>query len=388
MTLETGRRRWRSGLAAAALAAGCLLVALAIIAVWLNREISDTDTYVATIAPLAADPAVQNAAAARLSQEIVSRAHIEDLTRKALPERAGFLAPVLTQGLQGIINNQIRAVIASDRFQRFWTEANRASHQLAMKVLLGTGGGAVTSSQGTISVDLGALLGDVRRRLDQRGITALDGPLAGGGGPELTLLQSAKLAAAQRWLRLLDRLAWILPLAATALLAAALWLSPRRRRTLLTAGIGVAVCAALILVGLATARSYFLDSLPGTNVSPGAAAAVIDAFTASLKTAFRATFALGIVTAGGAFIAGPSALAVTSRRQTAAVMKSVASRTPTPLSAWVLAHMAGLRTGGLIAALILLIAADHPTLPYLVFTAAGLAAYLLLLELLGGRWRE
>ena len=350
--------------------------------------VTDTDTYVSTVAPLAANPAIRDAAAARLSQEIFTRTDIEGRTRNALPAQADFLAPVLTQGLENVVNDQIRAVIASDRFQRLWIEANRTSHQLAMKVLLGTGSGAVTSSQGTISVDLGALLGDVRQHLDQRGVTALDGALTGAGGPELTLFQSAKLAAAQRWLRLLDRLAWILPLAAASLLAAALWLSPRRRRTLLNAGIGVAVSAALMLVGLATVRSYFLDSLAGTKVSPGAAAAVIDAFTASLKTAFRTAFALGIVTAGGAFIAGPSALAVSSRRRTAAVIKSVASRTPTPLSAWVSAHKAGLRTGGLIAALILLIAADRPTLPCLVLTAAGLAAYLVLLELLDDRQRK
>jgi hypothetical protein len=49
--------------AAAAAIVSCLLFLLPVFAVWLNRVITDTDTYASTVAPLASDPAIRNAAA-------------------------------------------------------------------------------------------------------------------------------------------------------------------------------------------------------------------------------------------------------------------------------------------------------------------------------------
>ena len=351
--------------------------------------ITDTDTYVSTVAPLAADPAIQDAAAARLSQEIFTRTDIEGRTKNALPAQADFLAPVLTQGLENVVNGQIRAVIASDRFQRLWIEANRTSHQLTLKVLMGTGG-AVSSREGRISINLGSVVADVRQRLDQAGVTAFDRVLSVDNNVELTLFQSPSLATAQRALRLLDRLAWLLPLATVIMLALALWLSPRRRRTLLAGGLGLAAGAALLLVATATIRADFLDSLTGTSVRPDAAAAVIDILTSSLKTAFRGTFVLGILVAAGAFMTGPARVAVLTRTKAVAFLRIATGKaaSPAPLAAWISGHKTGLRVAGLIAALAVLVIADWPTPLYLLLTAAGLLIYLGLLELLGGRQRE
>ncbi|WP_194896383.1 hypothetical protein [Catenulispora pinisilvae] len=53
--------RIRSIASALLLALAALLAPLAVASVWMADEIGDTDRYVATVAPLATDPAVQNA---------------------------------------------------------------------------------------------------------------------------------------------------------------------------------------------------------------------------------------------------------------------------------------------------------------------------------------
>jgi len=40
---------------------GCVLAPLAVVAVWTTEEVTNTDRYVQNVAPLARDPAVQNA---------------------------------------------------------------------------------------------------------------------------------------------------------------------------------------------------------------------------------------------------------------------------------------------------------------------------------------
>src|SRR4051794_24083391 len=57
--------RWRAPTAAVLIVIGCILAPLAVTAVWANRQVSDTDRYVETVAPLAKDPAVQAAVATK-----------------------------------------------------------------------------------------------------------------------------------------------------------------------------------------------------------------------------------------------------------------------------------------------------------------------------------
>ncbi len=69
-----GRRRgwWRPVLAGFLVAVAALLAPLSVLATWASGQIEDTDRYVATVGPLANDPDVQKAIAARAEQVIFS----------------------------------------------------------------------------------------------------------------------------------------------------------------------------------------------------------------------------------------------------------------------------------------------------------------------------
>src|SRR5437867_12904818 len=60
------RHIWRWSLAILLIVLGSLLAPLAVTAVWVNSQVSDTDRYVATLAPLPRDPALQRAVTDRV----------------------------------------------------------------------------------------------------------------------------------------------------------------------------------------------------------------------------------------------------------------------------------------------------------------------------------
>jgi len=57
------RVRWRSSFSGLLLVLGCGFAVLALVAIWLRVTLLDTDRYVSTVAPIAAEPAVQDAVA-------------------------------------------------------------------------------------------------------------------------------------------------------------------------------------------------------------------------------------------------------------------------------------------------------------------------------------
>jgi type VI protein secretion system component VasF len=61
------RQRWRTVVAALLIVLGCVLAPLAGVAVWARNQVTNTDRYVATVAPLASDPAIQQAIADQIT---------------------------------------------------------------------------------------------------------------------------------------------------------------------------------------------------------------------------------------------------------------------------------------------------------------------------------
>ncbi len=92
---RTRRERARRASVVALLVLGCGLAALSVVAIWLRVTLLDTDRYVSTVAPIAAQPAVQKAVADKLDGAINSRVDFDGLAREALPDRADVLAPAI-----------------------------------------------------------------------------------------------------------------------------------------------------------------------------------------------------------------------------------------------------------------------------------------------------
>jgi cell division protein FtsB len=126
-----------------------ILVALSILvftvtvpAVWGARTVLNTDRYVATVGPLAEDPAVQESIATKLTDQVFVALDVEEKLSEILGsigERATVLAAPLTTAVKGFVQDQVLKVVQSDAFQTFWVAANRFVHTQVLAILRGEG---------------------------------------------------------------------------------------------------------------------------------------------------------------------------------------------------------------------------------------------------------
>ncbi|MFG2759948.1 hypothetical protein [Streptomyces wuyuanensis] len=335
------RHRMRSALAAVLIVIGCVLAPLSAVATWAKSEVGDTDRYVATVAPLASDPDVQAAVANRVTNVVMEHidlpALLEDVApadRPRLDALIGRLGGALENAVRSFVQSRTQDIVASDAFQRIWTDANRRIHAAVDKALTGSGGGAIELTDNAVKIDLAPVIEQVKQRLVNEGLTVAEKI------PEIhtdfTVLQSEDVGRVKTGFRLLQLAGTWLPIVAVVLIAAGVLLSAHRRKALVAAALGVAVATALLGAGLTVFRLIYLDSLP-KGVSQPAATSVFDALVRFLRTTIRNIVMLGVVVALAAWLTGPGRYAGLVRQLwTSGIAATRAT-----------ANRAGLRTGPL-----------------------------------------
>jgi hypothetical protein len=313
-------RRGRWAAAIALLALGLVLVPVAGVAIWARNAVFDTDKYVSTVAPLARDPAIQDAIAARITTEVFRAVDVDELVDRSVeflaeqgaPEQVALLADPVKKGLRSFATDQVRTIVRSDQFARAWDQANRVAHQGLVAALTGEGSGGVTISGDTVSVNLGAFIAAIRPQLAEAGFPLADRiPQV---NVSFTILESEQLPRIQRVARALDTLVVPLALVTVALLALGVLIAPDRRRMLLAAGVGVAGAMIVLLALLTATREFYLNHLPAGTQSVDAAAVIWDTMLRYLVSGARTGIWVGLAIAAVAWLAGPAAPAVTVRR--------------------------------------------------------------------------
>jgi hypothetical protein len=61
---------------------GCVLAPLSVVAVWTRNQVTNTDRYVATVAPLASDPAIQKAIADQVTAQVLTYLDVPGVTNQ------------------------------------------------------------------------------------------------------------------------------------------------------------------------------------------------------------------------------------------------------------------------------------------------------------------
>jgi hypothetical protein len=314
--------RWRTVVASVLIVLGCVLAPLSVLGVWTRSQLTDTDRYVETMAPLASHPDVQAALTNRITTAIMQYVDVADLVKETadalagagLPPRAadalrGLSGPAQA-GASGFIHDQVSRVVQSDAFAAAWETVNRAAHKQLVAVLSGKSQGAVTVQGDTVTLDLAAFVLSVKQQLIDAGFTLA------ARIPDLhlqfTIIQSEDIKRGQKLYRFVDRFGFILPFVTLILLAGGVIAAKNRRRATVWAGLGVAISMVLLGAGLALGRHIYLTRLP-VSVSSAAAAAVFDTTVRFLRTGLRSVLVIGLIVAAGTFLAGPSSAAVSTR---------------------------------------------------------------------------
>ncbi|OKJ59204.1 hypothetical protein [Streptomyces sp. CB02115] len=259
-----------------------VLVPLSALSAWVDLEIDDTDRYVAAVSPLASDPAVQNTVADLVTEEAM---------------RQIDLGP-LQDTVREFLHETVRSFTTTESFRNAWDAANRAAHQAVAAALDGDSGEAVT-------IDLAPVIDQVKQDLVRDGVPFADQiPVE---RTEITVLGPGQADDLRDSFRLL-RYGSIWPAVATLVflvlvvgiatvrrgMRAGLWATA-------TVGAGFVLGAIVLRVLVAVGRGRVLDEVPDSDRD--AAAAVVDALTASLRTTVWVVLAVGAALLVGAVVA-------------------------------------------------------------------------------------
>jgi hypothetical protein len=394
------RQRWRTIVATLLIVVACVLAPLGVVAVWARNQVTNTDRYVATVAPLAEDPAIQQAITDKITTQVFTYIDVRGLTTQAvdaltsrgnLPPQVAdqlqALAGPIANGVESFTRSQVARIVQSQAFADAWVQANRLAHAELVKALTGEGGGAVTVTGDSVSVNLAAFIQTVKQQLTAAGFTLA------ARIPEVnasfTVFQSADIARVRSAFNLLNTLGIWLPVIVLILLVLGVYVAKDHRRALVGAGLGVAAGMVVLALGLAVFRSVYLNGVPADVLPHDAAAVLYDTIVRFLRAGLRTILVLGLVVAAGAFLTGTSVTAVRSRQTLARWLawlqggaEQAGLRTG-PVGTWVGAHKRALRIGAVVVAALALVFWSRPTGKVVIGLALALLVVLAIIEFLG-----
>jgi hypothetical protein len=299
-----------------------LLSLLSVVAVWANSIVQDTDRYVATVGPLASDPDVQKAVTNRVTTAVLAQIDVDALVKELtdaagqqgvpprLTELLGNLKGPIDNGLKQLVDSTVERVVTGSAFETVWVNGNRRAHAALDKALTGRSDGAVEVKDNQVVIDLGPIVADVKNQLVDASFSAASKIPA--VHTTFVVFASKDIGKVRSYVRVLQILGGWLPLIALLIAAAGVYVAFNRRHAVIGTALAVFVAMLVLGIGLTVARDVYLDHLP-PGTSQAAAGSVYDALVKFLRAGVRALAAVALFTAAGAFLCGPSRIAVFTR---------------------------------------------------------------------------
>ncbi len=368
----------------------CISFLGSVVGVYAKRNTLNTAVFETKVAPLGADPAVQAALGVFITDQVMQTIDPKTILQDALPDRAKILATPLANAIRGFVGDQVANFLASERFEQLWASATENAHQAAVRLLEGEVS-AVTTDGDEIVINLipmiNAALAQIGeqspeifgRTIDLPTITvddiptvakdklseALGTPLSDDFG--IVRLQSGggALSTAQTAVTWFSVGVWALALITLILIPLTLWISHRRRRTLLQMTAGLLLVTVLLRRVVMTLQSEVLERITG-QVNNAAAASVLETFVDPLLSftvvVLWVLAAIGLVV----LVTGPYGWAVSLRElalRTGSRAASTASNlgdraTSDETLVWIHANVTALQVAGGVVGFVLLVWLD------------------------------
>lgn len=336
-----GRRSVRAGrsvLAGVAVVLAVVLFLTSVTAVWAKRTVLSADRLVAAVDRAADDPAVTDALAATVTDQIASLVDVGSLVDSLLPDQLDQLGGVLEAAVERVIRDQVAEVVGSPQGRALLETAVRVAHDAAVKVLRGKGFGLdafFVSVDGAVRLDAVPLVVRSVEVLQERGVipdtfdltevvketvsdrrVQLLAKVFGVSLPDdfgqITVLDadqvekgSAVLSSVQRAFAIFEKASAVLIVLSLLLLAAALVLSTDRRRTLVQFAAGVALLAVVMRIAIDRVVAA-VDAAVDSAGAKAAAVNITDSLTSSLARSLVTLAILGGSIAVIAWLLRPS----------------------------------------------------------------------------------
>jgi hypothetical protein len=284
---------WRGPLVLLLTAAGIISLLGFMFAHWTDRQVLTTDNWVKIVGPLPKDDTVATALSQYSVERLFTGIDVESKITDALPDKAEFLAPTLTERLETRTQQVTKNLIQSDTFESIWTLANRTAHQKLMDAARSDAPPASRTTNYELKLD--SFKSRIRERLGKSSDELFTGSAGQPAAKDvkLGLNFKTKFETFKKFVKTTDFLNAVLGLLSAAVLLGALVLTLRRRRLLMIISLSVLVITLLQLIGINAVRPALLNHIQNEAFRP-AAGVVYDSLLSDFR---RSAVAVGIISA-------------------------------------------------------------------------------------------
>lgn len=273
---------------------GALAVSAALVTGWARVQLVDQDAFVATLAPLSADPDVQDLVIAEttgaVSDSLGTAASGVDLPPAAARARDLLGGPTIDV-VRSLTEGAITDVVRSERFSTVWAELVRTAHRALVFGATSDGGGTIVQTPDGLGVQLSAVVTTIAAELNVQGspvaalLPPVDRVIIVGDGAALQRLRAVYATTTS--------VGALLPVAAIALLTLGVLVSRLRRPSLIGAGIAVLAGAGAVLLAVAVATSVASSIAVSHALAPAGVVAVVRQLSSGLVNASVLTLLVG-----------------------------------------------------------------------------------------------
>ena len=183
------RSRWSSVRTVAAWILGVLAVLGVVassLAVWARSTVFDSDNVAGTVGDALAEPAVSDALAKHLTDQLFAAVEVDTALAETLPPALERFVPAVAGGVRGLVERALTSALENEEVQQRLSNVVRRAHSAAMRLLEGDGllDGA-TVENGEVTLNLLPFLERGLARLQELGLlTEVElPPLAADGVP-------------------------------------------------------------------------------------------------------------------------------------------------------------------------------------------------------------
>ncbi|MFE7846391.1 hypothetical protein ACFUTX_14500 [Microbacterium sp. NPDC057407] len=316
--------RWRAVVSAICIVVAAILVPVSIVTAWARVQLVEEEAFVATLAPLADDPAVQALVVDETMDAITAQVDFDQLTSDVftgiadlgVPPRVAQLLDMLqapaADGLENLVDGAVTRVVESDAFSDVWATATRAAHRALTTAATSDGGGLVVKTDDGVGIQLGAIVDVVKQRLLDRGVSAAQ--LIPAVDRVVIIGKGDNLAAIRTGYALATTLGWWLPVITLALFGAGIAIARRRSVAVLGTGLGLAIGAGGLAVALAIGDTTMGIVAGDLDLSASALDVIYDQLVGAMTQTAIVLCVLGVFVAVLGWAMGRSAGAEGARR--------------------------------------------------------------------------
>ncbi len=308
---------WRALLSAVIIVIATILVPVSIVTAWARVQLVDEDAFVATLAPLVDDPAVQamiidesmEAINAQVDFQQITSSVFDGIADLGLPPRAADALQLLeapaANGLESLVTTTVTRVVESDAFSEVWATATRAAHRALTTAATSDGGGLVVRTDEGVGIQLGAVVERVKQNLVDRGLGAAE--LIPTVDRVVILGDGDNLAAIRTGYALASTLGFWLPVITLALFGLGILIARRRSTAVLGTGVGFVVGGGALALALAFGTTAIGATAGLLGLSPDALNVIYEQLVGNMSQTALVLALLGVVIAVMGWAMGRSA---------------------------------------------------------------------------------